>query len=225
MPNKIKIIVADDHELFRKGIISLLKLDSKISIVGEAESGKTCIDLLKRIDADIVLLDLEMPNMDGNEALKIITKRFPRVRVIILSLHYSEILVTEFMSRGANAYLFKNIKPEILFDAIYSVYSKGNYFDHGTAKAILSGLKKEKALFNVFDKLSLTQRENEILKLLCQDKSNKEIGECLSIEPRTVAFHRKNIHVKTGSKKTAGLVLFAVRNGIISPSQNEFPYA
>lgn len=216
MPKKIKLIIAEDHEMIRKCLAFFLKNDSRVHVVGEAENGRELLELLKKTEPDIVLLDLDMPVMNGEEAFKRICLRFPSVKVIIISMHYNNALISEFISKGAAAYLFKNAKPEILLEAIYTVYDKGRYYDHETSDAMLAGLKKEKSIPVAFDKLALTSREIEVLKLLCQDKTSKEIGKDLNIEARTVEFHRRNIYRKTKCKKTGGLVLYAVRSGIIS---------
>jgi DNA-binding NarL/FixJ family response regulator len=214
--DKIKVIIADDHKLIRKGYASMIEKDRRISITGEAENGRELIEMLKADLCDIVLLDLEMPVMNGDEALSIILKRFPEVGVIVVSMHYSETLVANFLSRGAGAYLPKNTEPRSLLEAIVSVHSQGQYFSPEISKAMLMELKREKAFTGLFDKLALTRREIEILKLLCEGKTNKEIGERVYITPRTVDFHRRNIYSKTKLSTTAELVLYAATNGIIN---------
>lgn len=222
MPKKIKIIVADDHELVRQGFISLLKCDSRISVIGEAENGRLLLDLIKLNEPDIVLVDLEMPVMNGAEALTIIKKRFPHIGVIIVSMHYTSSLVSEYLARGAGAYLYKNVTFETLLDAIDSVKAKGQYFDQAASNAMLHGLKAQKGINSALDELCLTEREIDVLKLLCKEKTNKEVGAILSITPSTVDFHRRNIYSKTKCKNIAGLVKYAIRNGIIPPNTSNF---
>ncbi len=216
MQGKIKLVIADDHELIRKGFTSLLEENSKIKVIGEASNGKELIELLKRIKPDIVLLDLEMPIMSGEEALKIITLRFPDVRVIMLSVHYSEALVTEFLKRGARAYLGKDANKDTLFNAIKDVKTKGQYFNQETSVAILKGLKKEKPISYNLGRLALTAREVEVLIILCQGKTNSETAEELHIAESTVDFHRRRIYKKTDSKTIRDLIFYALRNGLIN---------
>jgi len=224
MSKRIKLVIVDDHEVVRKSFISLLKEDPNILIVGEAENGKHLLELLKQgCEPDIILLDLEMPVMSGDKVLPILMQRFEGIGVIILSQHYSESLVSEFLSKGVRGYLAKNCKVEDLFDAIYDVKNDGHYFNKKTAAAMLTGLKKEKALFTVYDKASMSDREIEILKLLCDGKTNKEMGKSVSLTPRTIDFHRQNIYKKTKCKTTAELVKYAIKNGIVSIDQQDYP--
>jgi len=216
MSQKIKVAVAEDHELVRKGYISLLSEDPTITITGEASNGKELLELLKRSEPDVVLLDLEMPVMNGQETLEIINKRFPNTRTIIISMHFEEMLISEYIIRGARGYLPKNCNIETLVDAIYTVQSDGYYFNKRISMAIVSRLLREKSINPVLDELALTERETEILKQICEDRTNKQIADSLRITVRTVDFHRGNIYKKTKSSTVAGLVMYAVRNGLVS---------
>jgi len=215
MTKKVKIVIADDHELIRKGYISFLSEDPKISVIGEAENGNRLIELLKIKIPDIILLDLEMPVMNGEEALNIISKRFPEIKVIILSMHFGDALISYYMSKGARAFLSKNCNIETVFDAIHSVNTLGHYFSNSTSKALLNGMVKGQQSHSFTDKYTLTDRETEIVKQLCLGKTNKEIGSCLSISARTVDFHRRNIYEKTKCKNSCDLAVYAVKNAII----------
>jgi DNA-binding NarL/FixJ family response regulator len=214
-PGKIRVVIAEDHDLVRRGFISLLRECPRIEVVSEAANGKELVEVLKHVNADIVITDLEMPVMNGDEAFNIIKQRFPGVKVIILSMHYEQTLLTGFLSKGVAAYLGKGCNEEELESAICAVYDTGHYFNHNSSLAMCNQLKNQSS-FAAFNKISLTEREIEILRLLCDDMTNKEIGERLSIEPRTVDFHRQNIYKKTNCKKPAGLAIYAVNNGLLS---------
>lgn len=213
--HKIRVVVAEDHDLVRQGFISLLEDFQRVEVVGEAANGKELLEVLKQVETDVVISDLDMPVMGGDEAFGIIKQRFPKVKVIIVSMHYNEALVSDFMSRGVASYLGKSCKDEELEKAIYDVYDKGHYFNYDSSLAMCNQLKSQTS-YAAFNKISLTEREIEILKLLCEDMSNKEIAERLKIEPRTVDFHRQNIYKKTNCHKPAGLALYAVKHGFVN---------
>jgi DNA-binding NarL/FixJ family response regulator len=214
-PAEIRVAFAEDHPVVRQGYISLLKKHPRIKIVGEAGDGKEALELLKKVKADILIMDLEMPVMNGDEAFTVIRKRFPEVKIIFLSMHGGSVLIANFMSKGAGGFLSKGCDIEELEKAICEVYDKGRYFNEDCSTAMCNELIGKNS-FKAFEQFALTERELEILKLICKDKTNKEIGSLLSIEPRTVDFHRRNIYQKTKCKKPAALALYAVRNGIVS---------
>lgn len=214
-PREIKVVLAEDHPVVRQGYAALLNEHPRIRIIAEAGNGKELLELVKKSDVDVVVTDLEMPIMNGDEAFLIIRQRFPHVKVIVLSMYYEKKLIVNFISKGARAYLGKGCDIDELEKAICAVHDTGHYFNEESSLAMCNELKG-KFSYTAFTKLSLTEREVEILKLLCEDKSNKEIGIRLNIETRTVDFHRQNIYKKTNCKKPAGLALYAVKNGIIA---------
>lgn len=213
--NKIRIIVTEDQELMRKSLIALLKEDPAIEVVAEASNGKELLELMKHTEADIILLDIEMPVMSGAEALDVINKRFGDMKVIMLSMYAGVNFISELMSKGARAYLPKNCDPDSFFEAIHTVYSEGYYFDKSVSEAMLRGLQKEKAINPVLDAMSLSDREIDILKEICEGKTNKQIAESLKISMHTVDFHRGNIYKKTKSKNLLSLLKYAIKSGII----------
>jgi DNA-binding NarL/FixJ family response regulator len=215
MQKTVKVILCDDHDIVREGLISMLKTDPKIKVIGEVGNGKILLELIKKNKPDIVLLDVEMPVMGGEEALSVITRRFPDVKVIVLSMHYSNALVTDFLSKGAAAYLPKNVNAKTLLKAIYSVQETGEYLDSECAQALLHTLKREKNLQASSSKASLSQREEEITRLIILGKKSKEIGNELYISTRTVTFHRENISKKIRAKSVTDLVIYAIKNGIL----------
>jgi len=213
---KIKIILAEDQELLRRSFIALLKEDHSFDIIGEAANGKELLELLKQVTPDIVILDIEMPVMNGIEALDIMVKRFPEIKVVILSMHTGTVFISELMTRGARSYLPKNCDADTLFEAIHTVYSEGYYFDKAVSEAMLKGLQKEKSINPLLDELALSERELDILKQLCEGKTNKDISKALKITVATIDYHRGNLYRKTKSKNLVDLLKYAIKNGIVN---------
>jgi two-component system response regulator DegU len=217
----VDVAIAEDYLLFRHGIVSFLKEEQKINMLFEADNGKELIEKLQSSRPHIVIMDIRMPVMDGRQALEIIRYRFPEIRVIILSMHYSDPYISEFINAGAAGFLPKNCAPEMLIDAIYTVYDQGYYYDNYVSK-VVSDLVKTKKSELLPGHLRLTPREIDILRLLCAEKTTAEIGDELNISARTVEWHRKNILEKTNTKGVAGLVMYAIRMGIIPNPEDLF---
>jgi two-component system response regulator DegU len=216
MDERVKLILAEDQKLMRKSLISLLKEFPKVEVVGEAGNGKELLDLLKHVQADLLLLDLEMPIMNGIQALEIINIRYPQIKVVILSMHHEAMLVCDLLTRGAKGYLPKDCDVNTLITTIMAIHKDGYYHTEAISKALLTGLIKEKSINPHFDELALSEREIEILKELCLGKTNKEVALLLNITARTVDFHRGNIYSKTKSRNIAELVKYSIKNGIIN---------
>lgn len=216
MEEKIRVVVAEDQHLMRKSLISLFRDYPKIELVGEAGNGRELLDLLKETSADIVLLDVEMPVMSGPEALDIMVKRYPGLRVVILSLHYDPMLIYDLMTRGACGYLSKNAGVEAMITTLTETYHNGYYHSNDVSQALLLGARREKALNPLLEEQALTEREIEILKCLCNGKTNKEIAVILKITASTVDFHRGNIYAKTKSANIVDLVKYSIRHGFIT---------
>lgn len=211
MDSKIKIILVEDKPLMRMSLASLLKDYAQFDVTGEAGNGRELLDLLKNTEADVVLLDIEMPVMTGIEALKIISLRFPSVKVIVLSQHTDIWYIKNAMAHGAKGYLTKNCLPEQLVKAISTIHEKGFYME----EALMKDLAQE-SLYGTerpLSKQQLSAREKEVLSALCEGKSEKEIAQRLNISPHTVHFHRMNLHAKTKSHNLADLMKYAHGNG------------
>jgi len=211
----IKISLVDDHKLFRSGINALLSTNGTYKVVSESDNGKAFIDIVQEAQPEIVMMDLEMPEMDGMETTKVLKEKFPEVKVIMLSMHDDEKFIAHMMSIGARGYLLKNADPEEIELAINSVAETGYFFTDLVSRATLQGLTnggKVKPSFKPGN--DLTERELEVLQLICREKTAAEIGEALFISPRTVEGHRNNIILKTGARNTAGIVVFAMKNGL-----------
>ncbi|MES2680172.1 MAG: response regulator transcription factor [Bacteroidota bacterium] len=217
--SKTSIVVVEDHDLVRKGIISLLSKEPGFKVIGEAENGKECLELLKTTKPDIVLMDIEMPVMDGRQALRIINRRDPDIKVIMLTIRNDEATMAEFIASGARAFMTKNSSDQALFKAIREVQKEGHYFGKTVATAMFKTLQNDRQLGAVGHKMALTKREIEVLKNICNGKSNKEIAASLSIEAGTVNFHRVNLYRKTKSHNITDLIKFGFRNAIISLSE------
>lgn len=215
MKSKKKIAVADDQYLFRQGLISLLKEYDKLDIIIEASNGKELLEKMKVQQPHVVLLDLEMPLMDGIETTISIKTKYPNVKIIILTMHTDDEFIIHLLEKGASGFLPKDKDIEIVVDAIYSVLEKGYYFDEHISKAMVKGLGKTKKTNPSFTAQYLSEKEIVIINLICKEYTNKEIADKLSISQRTVETHRSTILLKTGAKNTAGIVMYAVKNNLL----------
>lgn len=218
MSKTIQIILVDDEILFRKGISFLLGRESNIEIIFEASNGDELISFLqnnKNSHPDIIIMDLKMPIINGVEATKIIRKEFPEIKIIALTSYDSKSFVANVIDVGAVSYLIKNATPQELLTTINEVASKGFYYTDYVMQIIQSDILTNKKTKSNFDSNFLSPREIEVLKLICTQKSTVEIAEQLFISPRTVEGHRNNLLLKTESKNIAGLVVYAVQNGLM----------
>lgn len=203
---KIKVLVAEDHNIVREGLINCLNLNSEVIVVGEACNGIEALKKTKELEPDILLLDLSMPELDGIEVLQIIKKRSPEIKVIILTAHYEKEYIEEMRSKGADGYLLKNITLTDLNKAIDKVYKGGKFF--------FDKLNDEKETH--LDKPpELTDREIQVLRMLANELSAKEIADKLNLSVRTVETHRENIKKKFNVTSMISLVKLAIKYGYI----------
>lgn len=212
---QIKIAIADDHSLFREGLISLLKGYPEIKVVCQAGNGKELLNELKNHDTDIILLDLEMPELDGIETIKRVKKKYPAIKIIVLTMHNEEGLIFNLMGKGANGFLPKDKSVELLIDAIYAVKEKDFYYNELVTNAILKGVRGNLSVQRSFKATPLTDREIDVVKLICKQYNMREIAEILNVSTRTVESHRDNIMKKTGSKNIAGVVMHAIDHHLL----------
>ncbi|GAA4276025.1 response regulator transcription factor [Aquimarina mytili] len=213
----IKLGLIDDHNLFREGIKSLLNKMPNISLVLEAVSGKDLLTKLNTEVPDVILLDLEMEDMNGVDTTLKLQEMYPDLKIIILTMHKEERMISYLMEIGANGYLLKDTNQVELEEAIRAVYDKGFYFNPFVSEALLKGLKHKVAKPPVIGKnYHLTSRELEVLELVTQELTTAEIAEKLFLSVRTIEGHRKNLMDKLGVKNTAGLIIKAVKEKIIS---------
>ena len=220
MKSTIKIILADDEVLFRKGISFLLEREENFEIIFEVSNGKELVSFLREssIHPDIIMMDLKMPYLNGVETTRIIHDEFPDIKIIALTSYDSKSFIANMINIGAASYLVKNTTPVEMIKTINEVYEKGIYYSEHVLKIIQEGIttnavKQHKTLF---DEDYLTNREKEVLLLICKQLNTHEIAEKLFISPRTVEGHRNNLLLKTESKNVAGLVVYAIQNKIIA---------
>jgi len=212
---KINVIITDDHKLFRKGIIALLEDFDFIGETNEASNGAELIDLLAKMKAlpDVILLDLRMPVMDGVEAHKKIRKLYPEIKVIILTMEDDEQYILHLISEGVNGYLLKNADPDEMEKAILKVVENGYYFSENISTMVVKGMVK-KDITEALPNLDFSERELQILELICKEFTAAEIAEKLNLSARTVEGYRQKLIDKSGAKNVAGLVIFAVKNSL-----------
>ena len=215
--DEIAVLIVDDHQIIVDGIKSLLKDQEGIKVVGDSGNGKEAIEFLRLIHADVVLMDIDMPVMNGIEATKQIKSSFDRTRVIILTMHNEGGLIKTVIAAGADGYLLKNSDQHDLIGAIRKVAEGQSWF---SSEATMSLINQPTTSMNSFSPDSrianLTSREIEILKLIAQGHTNKEIGEQLFISHRTVDTHRTNLMKKLEVSNIAGLIRFAIKQGFVS---------
>ena len=214
----IKVAIADDHALFRAGVKTALSVKKDVELIAEADNGMQLINLLRHIEPDVILLDIQMPIMDGIQTLPEIRKIRPEAKVIILSMHNDHSMISKLMEIGANSYLTKNSDSETIYQAIKTCYEQEFFFNELTNKALLSGLRTKRTEPSSPQDINLSEKEITILKLMCEEKTTKEIADIVEISPRTVEAIRDKLKTKTGAKSMAGLVMYALKSGIIQES-------
>jgi DNA-binding NarL/FixJ family response regulator len=211
----IKVAIADDHALFRTGVKTSLSSHKDIQMIAEAENGMQLLNLLKHLKPDVILLDIHMPIMDGYTALPEIKKLYPDMKVIMLSMNNDPSIITRMMEIGANSYLTKESDSETIYHAIRVCFEQEFFFNDLTNKALLNGLRMKKPAEASTPEVNLNDKEVTILKLMCEEKSTKEIADIVDLSPRTVEAIRDKLKTKTGVKSMAGLVMYAVKAGIV----------
>ncbi len=218
---KINVVIADDEELFRVGIVHILTRNDEVNVMFEAANGKELIDYLSSAELlpDVIIMDIKMPELNGVEATKLITKEYPEIGIVALTTYNTKPFIRNMIDVGASAYLVKNSPPKKVLHTIKQVYFNGFYYDNEVMKIVNDRFSatKDESKKSVFDDDFLTPREREVLGLICLQHTTSEIAEKLFISPRTVEVHRKNLLEKTGVKNGAGLVIFAITNGLVSP--------
>ncbi|MFY0629073.1 MAG: response regulator transcription factor [Flavobacteriaceae bacterium] len=224
MKRKIRIAIADDEELFRKGMTFLLEKTEDFEVLFEAEDGQQLVNYLDSatVAPDIILMDLKMPVLNGVEATKLIHKKFPDIRIIALTSYGGKSFIINMIDVGASSYLLKNTSPKQVVFTINEVYDKGFHYNEEVMKMIHENLisSNGKRIRSDLDKKLLSRRELEVLELICSEYTTNEIADKLFISPRTVDGHRNNLLLKTGSKNVAGLVIYGIQKKLIELSPN-----
>ncbi len=215
----IKVLITDDHVLYRAGVKTALSAKKDVKVIAEADNGMHLLNMLKMIQPDVILLDIQMPVMDGIAALPEIKKNWPNIKVIMLTMMDDHSMITKLMELGANSYLSKTSDSEVIYEAIKTCFEQEYYFNALTNKALLTNLKTKNNMTPqkmVQAEANLNDKEVLILKLMCEEKSTKEIADIVELSPRTVEAIRDKLKVKTGAKSTAGLILYAVKNNLLN---------
>lgn len=207
--NRINVLLTDDHQLIIDGLKSLLKNQEDINVSGEANNGREALRILSLLPINVVLMDIDMPVMNGIDTLKEVKKQYPDVKIIILSMHNEAGMIKSLIDLGANGYLLKSCSQDEVLNAIRKVVAGQSCFSSDVTMALLSSAHPAQKTE------MLTGRETEILRMIAAGFSNKETGEKLFISHRTVDTHRTNLMKKLGVSNIAGLISYAIKNGII----------
>ena len=216
---KIKLALVDDHNLFRRGIASILGQVPDFELVLEASNGQEFIDKIPRRMPDVVLLDLQMPVLDGTATVDHLREHYPLIKIIILTMHDEDRMVVHLLEKGVSGYLLKDSDPDEVERAIRKVMDDGVYLNEFVSRAMLRKMTnkttavKQSVLYN--SKVLLSEREKEVLKLICEGMSTLEISDKIFLSPRTVEGHRLRILEKSGTKNTAGMVAYAFKNALV----------
>jgi DNA-binding NarL/FixJ family response regulator len=212
----IKVAIADDHKIFRKGVVLSLRPYTNIKFVLEAENGEELLAGIEEAAPDVVLMDLRMPLKDGIETTKVLTKQYPNIYVLVLSMYEDERFVSHMMENGANGYLLKNAEPQEIRRAIMDVYEKGYYLNNFVNRILLKKAHaKQKVIPSLNNEITLSEKERDVLKFICMEFTAQEIAQKMDISPRTVEAIKDRLMERFGSKNTAGLVFFAVKNNLV----------
>jgi len=210
---KQDILIADDHDLVLQGFIFMVKSFPFVESVHGVNDGKAVLKYLNNHRPDLILMDLDMPEMDGIETSRNVIKKYPDVKIIVLSGFKNDELIYDAIELGISGYLLKDTKPGELKQAIRDVMSKGFYYNDTVVNIMRRGIIRDSNKPRFFSHKELTEREKQILKLLCQEKTTKEIADEVYLSDRTVEKIRKNLANKLEVKGTVGLVKFAIKNG------------
>lgn len=216
MSYQINLIIADDHEIYRDGLSLMLSRQEGLSLVGQAENGKELIELVDELHPDLVITDIKMPFLDGIKATRMLLEKYPDLKIIALSMFDEENLIVEMLEAGAKGYLLKNADKKEILEAITTVYEDNIFYCRHTSAKLASMIVKSR--FDPLKKkqeLVFTDREKEIIKLICRQFTAQQIGNQLFLSKRTVEGYRTRIMEKMDVRNTAGVVIFALRNNLI----------
>ncbi len=216
----IKVAIADDHKIFRKGVILSLRPYTNLKFVLEAENGQELIDQLATMPEEekpeVILMDLRMPQKDGIETTKYVAKQYPSIHIIALTMYEDERFVSHMMEIGANGYLLKSADPGEIKKAILEVKAKGYYLNNFVNRILLKkSHARQKVVPSLSNEVTLSDRERDVIKYICMEFTAQEIAQKLEVSPRTVEAIKDRLMERFGAKNTAGLVFYAVKNNLI----------
>lgn len=214
--NQIKVAIADDHQIFRKGVILSLRSYTNIRFVLEAENGEELLAGLAEAQPDVILMDLRMPGKDGIETTKAVNKLYPNMHVLVLTMYEDERFVTHLMENGANGYLLKSSDPSEIKKAIFEVFTKGYYLNNFVNRILLKkSHNKVKAIPTLNSEIQISDKEKQVIRLLCMEYTAQEIAKEMEISARTVEAIKDRLMERFGVKNSVGLVFFAMKNSLI----------
>ena len=211
---KISILIADDHSIFREGLKLILKPFNSIKITGEATNGMELVSSFKTLSPDVVLTDIKMPILDGIEATRQLYSFFPAVKIIALSIYNETHLIIEMLEAGASGFLLKDADREELVTAIETVYAHRPYFSPALTGQLTDIIINDQRLANESGQVIFSALEKQIIVMICEEKSSSQIARLLKINKRTIENYRARIMDKTGARSVAGIIAFAIQNGI-----------
>lgn len=215
----IKVLLVDDHKIVRDGIKLMLEPQAGIDVVAEAENGEKVIGLLQESPVDVIVMDINMPKMNGIVTTKIVKEKYPGIKVLALTMSSDDTHIRQMVQAGASGYIMKSAGREELTTAIHEVMEGKHYFSDQATQSIMMDLVKNKGKSSAPDPIHITERETEVLQMIVKEHTNQEIAEKLYISPRTVDAHRRNLLQKTGARNTAGLVSYAFQHGLVNDNQ------
>ena len=210
------VVIAEDHAILRAGLCAMLATEPDFQVIGEASSGRDAIRLVGKLNPDLLLLDLSMPNSNGTEAINTIKRRYPETKIVVLTVHKAEEYIRAALEAGADGYVLKDDDQSELFTALRTILEGKPYLSPSICDKIVSGYlggSSEKARTHTWS--SLTQREREVMKLIAEGYRNKGVAEYLSISPKTVEKHRSNLMKKLNLHSASAITAFAIENGLI----------
>ena len=210
----IRIILADDHEIFRDGFKAMLRKQPSIQLVGEAEDGEALIALARQTRADVIVTDIKMPRMDGVAATKYLSKEYPHIGIIALSMFDEEHLIVEMLEAGAKGYLLKNAHKDEIIEAIKTVNNRQTYYCNDTSAKLAQMIARSRFGEEKEKKLEFTEKELAVIRYICQEMTNKEMARLMKLSTRTIEGYREKIQEKIGAKNAAGVVVYAIKNNI-----------
>ena len=216
---KIRLLLADDHPVVRRGMRSCLEGARHVEVVDEAVDGKEAMNKVKELSPDIVLMDIDMPNMNGLEATRLIREEYPDTRVLILSVHTNKDYVLQIIRSGAQGYVLKDTAPADLVRAIESVDNGEPFFSPDISQIVLNQYLEEAGADSSADSVKLTTRERQVLSMIAEGQSNKEMANHLGVGVRTIETHRERVMTKLDIHSVAGLTKYAITNGIVKLEQ------
>ena len=212
----IRIVLADDHEIFRDGFKAMIKKQPSVELIAEAANGQELVEKCRQLKPDVVVTDIKMPKMDGLEAAKILSQEMPDIGIIALSMMDEENLIIDMLEAGAKGYLLKNAHKDEILDAIKSVNRKQIYYCNETSTKLAKMIAKSNVSNDMKAGPSFSEKEIEVIRCICQEMTNKEIAPRLNLSIRTIEGYRDKIQEKIGAKNAAGIVIYAIKHNIYS---------